>query len=323
MRRKALAALAMATVLAWGTACTPEPILPVPTATVSPGQPPLSVAGATVPHGVDPQEGVLLAHVYVAALNAAGVPAEVVGAAADTAAAISAVESGGIDVVPLYSRLALPEKPAAEQPPNPADVVAELRDSLPSGVELLDSGKAQDRTTLVVTAVTAQKYGLKSLRDAAKVCDKLVLGGPADFAATPPGLAELERSYDCEPKRFAALEPGTAYSKDSTLWQLLRDEINIAVMNSFSPAVPDNALVVLEDPESMFPAQDIVPAVASDKVTADVRAVINKVSAALTVEEMLNLTRLAQDKHFGDISEAAKAWLIQKGLIKASSSALA
>ena len=319
MRRRVVAALGMAAVLLLGTACTPEPIVTIPSASNPPGVAPLTVGAAEVPAGVDPQEGVLLAHVYAAALNAAGLKAVVKDTAVPAGTAVSGVAAGTLDIAPVFSRMALAGAAPTVPSGDSAEVLAALKGAMPSGVELLDPAKAQDVDSVVVTAVTAEKYKLKSLADLAAVCSKLTMGGPAEFKAQVHGLLGLGSDYNCVPKQYRVLKPTPGHSDDSTLWELLRDDIQLANIHSSAPGIEDNSLVVLSDPKGLFQAQDLVPVVATATVPEAVQAVLNKVSGALTAEELANLNRLAQDRHFGDLSEAATAWLVQQGLVKASS----
>lgn len=319
MRQRIIAALSLGALLLAGSGCTPEPIVAIPSLSNVIGEVPLRVAAAEVPAGVDPQEGVLVAQVYAAALNAAGASAEVSEPATTSADAVSHVAAGTIDIAPVFSRQAMAEMLPTVRSESSAEVLAALKESLPAGVELLDPAKAQDRANLVVTAVTAEKYQLKSMGDLTGICDKMVMGGAKAFQKQPNGLPGLGSDYNCVPKQFKELTPTESYSQNSTLWALLRDDVQLATMHNSSPAIADNALVVLDDPKDLFPAQDLVPVVSTARVSEEVQAVVDKVSGALTEGEMANLNRLAQDRHFGSLSEAAEAWLVQKGLVEARS----
>jgi osmoprotectant transport system substrate-binding protein len=317
---KVVAALTVAVLLVGtATACTPEPINNIPSASQVPGEMVLKIGTPRVPDGVDPAEGALLAHVYAASLYAAGVQASVVETPAAAGTLLSGVEQGSVDIVPIYSRVALTEVAAQATGGTPSGALDALQAALPDSLKLLDPTKAEDRDSIVVTAVTAQKYQLKSLADVGKVCEKLSMGGSSAFKTKEGGLSGLGSDYNCVPKKYESLDPTLEFGGDSTLWALLRDDVQMAGIHSSSPAIADNALVVLSDPKGLFPSQNIVPLVATAKVTDALQQVINKVSAALTTEELSNLSRLSQDGHYANLSEAATAWLTQQGLVKASS----
>ena len=320
--RKLMAALGVAAMLlGTATACTPEPIVTSPSASQGPVEPALKVGTPVVPDGVNPQEGELLAHVYAAALNAAGVKATVVPAPVMPSELVTSLESGTIDLIPVYSRLALAGVvPAADAAVGTAaDSVSALKAALPTGISPLDAAKAEDRNAVVVTAVTAEKYQLKSLNDIGKVCDKLIMSGSAAFMTRPNGLPGLGSDYNCVPKKYVPLQPTPNYSADSILWALLRDDAQMISMHTSSPAIVDNSLVVLDDPKQLFLSQNIVPLVATAKVPANAQSGLNKVSAALGIDELGNLNRLALDGHYDAVTAAATAWMVQQGLIKARS----
>lgn len=321
MRRKVMAALCAAALLL-ATACTPTPITTVPSASQSLNRAPLTVALPEVPDDVNPAESALLANVYAAALNAAGLHTVVADSPSPAGTMISGLEAGDHDIVPAYSRLALSElspEAAADPAADSSKVLAELKAALPDGVMELDPTKVEDQDALVVTAVTAEKYQLKTITDLARVCGQLTLGGSAQFKAKENGLPALERDYKCVPGGYKQLKAVLDTRSDGVVWALLRDDIQVADIHASSPAIVDNALVVLSDPLNIFPVQAIVPLVAGNKVGADAQDVLNKVSAALTTEELANLNRLAQDRQDGNFAEVAQAWLVQKGLVKASS----
>lgn len=317
MYRRFGAALSVAAVLLLGTACTPEPTVTIPSISAGTGELQITVGIPAVPGGVDPQEGALVAHVYAAAINAAGVSARVQTTPVAAGAEVAAVSAGTLDIAPVFSRIALSGitgsgSASDESSDDASTVLATLKAALPNGVVLLDPTKAPDKDALVVTAVTAEKYQLKSLADLGPVCEKLVMGGPDGFKDRSRGLAGIGNDYNCVPQSYKVLQATAESSKDGTLWSLLRDDIQIADIHASSPAIEDNSLVVLEDPKGLFASQDLVPIVDARTVPVDVQSVVNKVSAALSTEEMTNLNRLSQDRHFGGLDEVAKAWLKQK-----------
>ncbi|WP_207344174.1 glycine betaine ABC transporter substrate-binding protein [Arthrobacter sp. E3] len=320
--RKLMAALGVAAMLlGTTTACTPEPIVNIPSASQGPSAPALKIGTPVVPDGVNPQEGELLAHVYAAALKAAGVAATVVPTPVMPSQLVTSLESGSIDLLPVYSRLALAgvDPAAGAVVGSAADSVSALKAALPTGISQLDAAKAEDRSAVVVTAVTAEKYQLKSLSDIGQVCDKLVMSGTKAFMTKPNGLPGLGSDYNCVPKKYLPLQPTANYSADSILWALLRDDAQMISMHTSSPTIADNSLVVLDDPKQLFLSQNIVPLVATGKVPATAQSGVNKVSAALGMDELGNLNRLALDGHYDAVTDAADAWLLQQGLIKARS----
>ncbi|WP_104091708.1 glycine betaine ABC transporter substrate-binding protein [Arthrobacter sp. GMC3] len=334
MRLQRIAAgLGVALVLASGvTACTPTPIVAIPSVSQIAGGTPIKVGTPAVPDGAVPLEGALLANVYAAALNAAGVMAVVSPEDPKDPTLLGQLENGAVDIVPSYSSTVLdalasanpqpsasPSTSAASSAVNNAvsssQVLNALESALPPSVSMANATSAEDDDNLVVTTVTAEKYQLKTIADLAKVCDKLVFGGSAEFRTKVRGLPTLATDYNCIPQRYVEL-PNT-YSE--LLLALLRADVQVADIHSSSPAISDNDLVVLTDNRQIFRPQTVVPLVSSKHVSEDVTNVLNKVSAVLNSDELINLNRLSSESQFGSLSEVATAWLVEVGLIKATS----
>ncbi|NVM96327.1 glycine betaine ABC transporter substrate-binding protein [Arthrobacter wenxiniae] len=316
MRLKRLAAVAaVASLLFMGaTACTPSPIVVIPSATQSTG-PALEVGTPAVPDGASPKEGELLANVYAAALNAAGLAATVKAEDPQDPTVLGQLAAGTVDVAPGYSSAMLLQLDPSTEASATGPVLDALKAALPTGTAMLDPAKAEDNDSLVVTAVTAEKYHLKTIADLAKVCGKLDFGGSAAFRAKGRGLSAVASDYDCVPKSYREL-PST---KNELLLALLRDDIQVADIHSSSPAIDDNALVTLTDTKGIFRPETVVPVINADKVSKDVQAVLNKVTGALSGDELVNLNRIGSGSHFGSPAQVAHAWLVQKGLLKATS----
>lgn len=318
MRKRLAAALSACVVLGTLVACTPEPIVTIPSSSLSVEVPALTISAPRSPSGVSPREGILVANVYAAALKAAGIKTVVQATPISPKDQLSGLAAGSGDIAPVYSRELLTALAPSNTAEAPAEVISALKGAVPDDVSVLDAAKATDVDNLVVTAATAEKYQLKSIEDLAKVCDKLLLGGPAGFQKKGRGLAGLGSDYNCVPKKYVTLEPLFDGSSNDLLWALLRDDIQVADIHSSAPAIADNALVSLADTKKLFLGQNVVPLVDKKTVPAEVQDILNKVSGALSIEELANLNRLAQDRYFGDLSEVATAWLIQVGLVKAS-----
>ena len=88
--------------------------------------------------------------------------------------------------------------------------------------------------------------------------------------------------------------------------------VNVANVYTADPRIQTEDLVVLEDPEALFLASNVVPVV-SDSVADQIADVINPVSAALTPEGLvaLNVKSTVDKQSAADI---AAAWLEENGL---------
>ncbi|MCC3272800.1 ABC transporter substrate-binding protein [Arthrobacter zhangbolii] len=307
-RRKALAVLAggMALALA-GCSGGGDPLEneSAPAASGSSSEQTLVVGSADFP------ESSTIAEIYAGALNAAGVPAETRLGIGSREVYIPALEDGSIDLIPEYTGALLVEVDPETALVDPGEIVDALGEKLPENLVVLEPSDAQDKDAMVVTAATAEKYQLETVEDLAEVCGELTLGAPAEFAERTQGLAGLKEKYGCEFKEFTAIgDSGGPLTVDA----LINDDVQVADIYTTSPAIEENGLVVLEDPKQNWPAQQVIPLIADDRVSEEAREVLNSVSAQLTTEDLIALNQAVSGDQKLDPSEAAQDWLEEKGL---------
>jgi osmoprotectant transport system substrate-binding protein len=163
----------------------------------------------------------------------------------------------------------------------------------------------------VVTAATAEEYGLTSITDLAEVCGELTLGAPAEFAERPYGLPGLKEKYGCEFKSFEPINDGGGAI---TLQALISDQIQVADIFTTTPSIEDNGLVVLEDPENNWLAQQVLPLVKEDRIDDAAAEALNRVSGMLTTEDLISLNRAVSGDRKQNPKDAAADWLREKGI---------
>ncbi|TKI05803.1 ABC transporter substrate-binding protein [Martelella alba] len=221
-----------------------------------------------------------------------------------------ALLDGSINLIPEYSGATLSYLDEKSQAHSSEDVAAALAKALPAKIKMLDISPAQDSDVLAVTAKTAKKYHLKSIADLKPVAGQLVLGGPAEWKTRREGVRGLEDVYGLKFKSFKVLD----VAGPLTLSALVNNQIQAADMTSTDPAMHANHLVALEDPSHLFPAQNIVPLVAADKLSPELENTLNAISKTLTTEDLIEMNgKLA---NFASIDQVAHDWLVQHKLIK-------
>jgi osmoprotectant transport system substrate-binding protein len=254
-------------------------------------------------------ENVLLAEIYAGALNAAGVDASTRPNIGAREAYIAGIQDGSIDAIPEYTgnlRLYFDENASASEP---QEVYDELVAALPDDLTVLDYSEAEDKDAVVVTRETADEYSLSSIADLADVAGDLTLGGPPEWKTRQTGVPGLEEVYGVVFGDFIELDAGGPL----TLRALLNGRIDAGNLFSTDPNVAAEGLVVLEDPEPLFAAQNVVPLLRTDAVTDDVEATLNDVSAALDTDTLGQLvSRVVIDNE--DPAQVAEEWLAQNDL---------
>lgn len=247
----------------------------------------LTVGSANFP------ENALLAEIYAGALEEAGVDAETRLNIGSREIYLEGLADGSIDVIPEYTgNLRLYYNPDATGS-EPEVVYSELVEALPEDLTVLEFAEAQDKDAVVVTQETAEEYSLTSIGDLEGVAGDLTLGGPPEWKTRQTGVPGLREVYGVEFGDFTELDAGGP----QTLNALLDGRIDAGNLFSTDPNVAANDLVVLEDPESLFAAQNVVPLLRAEVVTDDVESALNAVSTALDTETLGALvTRVVIDK---------------------------
>ena len=151
-------------------------------------------SGTIVVGSANFSEAEIVAQMYKLVLEEAGYTVELKAQLGSREVLVPALESGEIDVEPEYLQSLLvfldPDAPAV----TPEEGVAALAEVLPEGLSVLDPAPAQDQNAIVVTAETAEKYGLKTVSDLLEVTDALKLAGPPECPERPlciPGYEEV------------------------------------------------------------------------------------------------------------------------------------
>jgi osmoprotectant transport system substrate-binding protein len=227
---------------------------------------------------------------------------------------LKALEDGSIDLLPEYNGALLAAlSPKGEVPQSvstPDEVYDALQKVLPKGTQTLPQSAAEDKDTLTVTEETASKYDLKTIEDLKPVAGQMSLAAGPEFDKRYQGIVGLEKVYGVKFKEFKALDAGGPLTKAA----LEKGDVQVANIFSTDSAIETENLVVLEDTKNLFLAQNILPLITKAKVNGTVEDALNKVSEALTTEDLTKyLAKVQVDKQ--DPATVAKEYLSDKKLV--------
>lgn len=216
---------------------------------------------------------------------------------------------GTIDVLPEYSGNLLQYLAPDASARTPEEVLAALDTSLPSGLRALAAAAATDQDSYTVTREFAQEHGLSEIGDLAEVTVPLVMGANSEFGARTYGPEGVRATYGVT----IELLPIEDYGGPLTIRALLDGTVNVADIYTASPAVAENDLVTLADPESLILSQQVVPIV-SAAVDAQGGAAIEQAMARLDTPTLIELNRLSTaDQQSSE--QIAREWLTSEGLL--------
>jgi osmoprotectant transport system substrate-binding protein len=219
------------------------------------------------------------------------------------------LQGGKIDVFPEYSGNLLQYLDKNATAKTGDEVMAALPAALGSGLRPLTASPATDQDSYNVTKANADKYGLASIADLSKVGDSLKVCANSELAKRPYGPPGLKNDYGLNVEVIPVEDSGGPL----TVKALKDGKCDTADIYSADPSIAANELVTLTDPKALILPQNVVPVV-SAKVDEKAAAVIDKVSAALTTDELVGLNALSVNKQQSS-SEIAKTWLTSKGLL--------
>jgi osmoprotectant transport system substrate-binding protein len=264
-------------------------------------------------------ESALVAEIYAQALEAAGVPVRRELNLGARELVQPALLAGLVDVVPEYLGSALASLPSSDGTP-PADATAAL-DRLavalrPWDVRVLEPSPAQNQNGLVVSRATAERQGIRSISDLARVSGGVTLAGPPECPQRPYCLPGLESRYGLRVARFL---PFDTESQRATA--LLDEVVDVAVMFTTDGRLATGDLILLHDDRALQPAENIVPLVfapALERYGSRLSGALDAVSGQLT-SNGLSFINWRIDSAGRDIAAEARGWLERHGLVAAPS----
>jgi osmoprotectant transport system substrate-binding protein len=228
---------------------------------------------------------------------------------------IPAVKDHSIDLIPEYTGNLLLYFDPESTVTTPDAVESALRRALPGDLAILTPSPASDTDTVTVTDATATKWNLKTIADLAPHSAEVKFAAPSEFQTRPVGLPGLKGKYglDVAPNNFVAISDGGG---PATVRALVDGTVTAANIFSTSPAIPQNNLVVLQDPKSNFLASNVVPLVNSQKNSDELKTVLDAVSAKLSTAGLTQLNADVSGNAGIDPDEAARKWVQDNGFDK-------
>lgn len=257
-------------------------------------------------------ESEILGEIYAQALEAAGFDVDTQFNIGPRQQTIPALQDGSINLMPEYNGnlLAYYDTEYTERATDEID--AALVDAVAADdLVILDSAEAEDKDAYVVTSETAEANDLTSIGDLTAL-GEFTLGANPQFGELGYGLPGLESVYGVS---TATLLPIEDFGGPDTVAALVDGTVQVADIYTTSPAIVSEDLVVLEDPENLISAQNIIPLLASNILTDDLEETLNAISAELTTEDLIALRDRVEGDEKASASVAAADWLEEKGLL--------
>jgi len=247
----------------------------------------------------------IIAEAYALVLEDAGFAVERQFSLGQRDVYVPALVEGEIDLFPEYSGNLLQFFVPTATETAADDVYQALASSLPEGLTALAMSPASDQDSYNVTQDFATANGVASIADLAALSG-LTLGGAPELAERPYGPTGLLGTYGVTVEFEATGE--------TTVDSLVAGIVDMANVYSADPRIQQLGLVTLADPLGLFLASNVVP-IASDAVSAEARALIDAVSAAMSAEDLVALNVRSVDEKLS-ATVIARDWLVAEGLLE-------
>ncbi|WP_420881749.1 glycine betaine ABC transporter substrate-binding protein [Rhodococcus sp. (in: high G+C Gram-positive bacteria)] len=258
-------------------------------------------------------ESETVAFVYAEALQANGFDVQTRMNIGTREVYVPALRDGSLTLIPDYTGNLLEYLDPASAATTAAEIDAALPAALAPDLAITTPAPAEDKDAVVVTRETAEKWNLTSIADLAAHSAEVTFAAPAEFQERSVGLPGLRENYglDIAPANFVPIGDGGG---PATVKALTSGQVTAANIFTTSPAIEANDLVVLTDPKSNFPAQNVVPLMRASARTDQLTRVLDTVSAKLTTEELVGLNDAVSGDSKTEPQDAAKQWVARQGL---------
>ena len=225
---------------------------------------------------------------------------------------IPALQDGSINLIPEYNGNLLAYYDTEYTERTTEEVDGALTDAVAvDGLVVLDSAAAEDKDAYVVTRETADAFDLVSIGDLSAL-EPFTLGSNPQFGELGYGIPGLASIYGVTDVTFRPIED---FGGPDTVKALVDDTVQVADIYTTSPALVEEDLVVLDDPENMISSQNIIPLLSEDILTDELAEVLNAVSAELDTDDLIALRDRVEGDEKASAETAAADWLAENGLV--------
>lgn len=264
----------------------------------------ITVAGFNFP------ESNILANVYGGALHGIGYTVNYKPSLGAREVVAPALQRGDIDMYIGYAATDLEfyNKAAGEATPDPAATVAKLNTHLqPLNLKALTAAPAIDTNAFAVTK--SGKYGkYTKISDLTPVASQMTLGGPPECPTRPFCQVGLQKTYGLTFKGFKPLDSGGPLTRAA----LDQGDIDIGLLFSSDSAFSTGKYVQLQDDKHLQNADNVVPIGRASVFTSEVTTLLDKVSAKLTTDALIEMNK-SSDVDKEDPGQIASDWLKKNG----------
>jgi glycine betaine/choline ABC-type transport system substrate-binding protein len=164
---------------------------------------------------------------------------------------------------------------------------------------------------ILVRGEDAQKLGLKTVSDAAKISTQWRAGFGQDFMSRADGYPGFAKTYGLRFRETREMDLSLTYRA------LAEKQVDLIAGNSTDGLISRYGLFQLEDDRHYFPPYDAVPVARQTALEKhpEIRGVLKQLGGILTVDEMRKLN-YAVDGEKRQAKDVVREFLTRKGLVR-------
>jgi osmoprotectant transport system substrate-binding protein len=239
-------------------------------------------------------ESIVVAEIYAAALEHAGIAVERRLDLGSTQIALAAMARGDIDLYPEYTGTALIDVLHHAPISDPREIYQTVKDAFRKSYDLewLVPSPMNDSQGIATTRALADRYRLQTLSDLAGRAPQLRLATIPEFLSRSDGLPGLQRRYG----GFAFKSVHT-YDIALKYQALLTGAADVATAFTTDGTIASQHLVVLRDDKHLWPAYNVAPVARHETLARDPRiaAILNAVSPSITDAKASQMNAAVED----------------------------
>jgi osmoprotectant transport system substrate-binding protein len=178
------------------------------------------------------------------------------------------------------------------------------------GISLLAPSEATDTNAFFVTQEYSEENGVTALSDLEG--ETVTLAAAPDCEGRPDCAGGLTDVYGIDIAEVLPL----GFASDQTYQSVIDGESQLGLTSTTDGTLESQGLVLLEDDQSIQPAQNLVPAVSTEFLDAnpEIAEVLEPLMSALTTENLTELNgRVAVDRETPE--DVARDFLEEEGLL--------
>lgn len=247
----------------------------------------------------------VLAELYGQALEAHGYSVDYNTGIGTRKSYLADLQSGVLDIVPEYAGSLL----QAVSEGADATTIDTIETALPVALSALDltvlkASKAKKSRVFVTTEEFARAHSIVQIADLSPIAPAITFGSADDLESSSYGRRQLEFAYAVSDWMFRSAPDEATVVKD-----LLARNIQVADLSSTNPAIAENDLVELRDPDAVIPAQNVIPVLNLATATPELSAIVDQISRELTTKDLTGFS----ESEDALPSAVARKWLVAHG----------